>query len=216
MNGWRIADRGWFVNDRLNLRSEANRRLVADELAFPNVIFGVHRWFAGGSAASNVAITSLDQWDADLARGRPGDNVILLSLRQVEDAALVHPGDIGSPQPPAPTAADVVAIEAWAAAGAYAEILAVRRFSPRPGELECASVILDLRDTAWPWQQALAEHSADGGEVWLFDGELLWRDHVRRSHRAEPPESWTAHNGICLVDGYVPDEHGRVVCGGPY
>jgi hypothetical protein len=216
MGGWRFADRGWFINDRLNLRSEANRRIVANELAFPNVAFGVHRWFAGGSSLDAIAITSLDQWDADLARGRPGDNVILLSLRQVEDAALVHAGDIGSPQPAVPSAADVVAIDAFNALGGYGEIFVVRRFSPRPGEIESASRYVDLRDAAWPWQQALAEHSVDGGEVWLFDGELLWRDHDRRRHGAEPPETWTASHGICLVDGYVPDENGRVVCGGPY
>ena len=217
MSGWRFADRGWFVNDRLNLRSEANRRLVANELDIPNVAFGVHRWFAGGSSLDEIAITSLEEWDAELARGRPGDNVILLSLRQVEDAALVHAGDMRSPQPPEPTAADVAAIAAYNAAARYGEIFVVRRFSPRPGEIESASTYVDLRDApAWPWQQALAEHSVGGGEVWLFDGELLWRDHDRRRHEAAPPETWTANHGICLVDGYVPDEHGRVVCSGPY
>ena len=82
----------------------------------------------------------------------------------------------------------------------------VRRFAPRPGEIEAASTYVDLRDAAWPWQQALAEHSVEGGEVWLFDSELLWRDHDRRIHGAEPPETWTANHGICLVDGYLPDD----------
>ena len=182
MGGWRFADRGWFVNDRLNLRSEANRRLVANELAFPNVAFGIHRWFAGGNSLDEIAITSLDQWDADLARGRPGDNVILLSLRQVEDAALVHTGDIGSPQPPVPSAADVVAIEAFNAVGGCGEIFVVRRFSPRPGEIESASTYIDLRDAASPWQQALAEHAVDRGEVWLFEDRKSIR--LNSSHQS--------------------------------
>jgi hypothetical protein len=215
VRGWRFADRGWFVNDGLNLRTDANRRIVAGELEFPNLVFGVHRWFAGGGSADPIAITSLHQWDADLERGRPGDNLIVLSLRRVEAEALARAGDISSPRPPTPSAAEVSAIEAYVAAGG-AELLFVRRFSPRPAAIECSFKWVDLEDAAWPWQQALAEHSVDGGEAWLFDGELLWRDHDRRQSGADPPETWTAHHGIYLLDGYVPDEQGRVVCGGPY
>jgi hypothetical protein len=215
VKGWRFADRGWFVNDGLNLRTDSNRRIVAGELEFPNVVFGVHRWFAGGGSADTIAVTSLDEWDADLARGRPGDNVIVLSLRRIEAEALARAGDITSPRPPVPSASDIQAIEAYIAVGG-AELLFVRRFSPRPGTTECSFKWVDLDDAASPWQQALAEHSVPGGELWLFDGELLWRDHDRRQLAADPPETWTAHHGIYLLDGCVPDEDGRVVCGGPY
>jgi hypothetical protein len=216
LSGWRFADREWFVNDGLNLRTDANRRMVAGELEFPNVVFGAHRWFAGGGSADLIAITSLDQWDADLARGRPGDNVIVLSLRRVEAEALRRAGDMSSPQPPpVPSEADVNAIGAYIAAGGN-ELLFVRRFSPRPAVIESSFKWIDLEDAARPWQHALAEHSIDGGEVWLFDGELLWRDHDRRQLGADPPETWTAHHGIYVLDGHVPDEQGRVVCGGPY
>jgi hypothetical protein len=215
MSGWRFSDREWFVNDGLNLRTDANRRIVAAELAFPNVVFGAHRWFAGGGSASAIAITSLDEWDADLAKGRPGDNVILLSLRRVEAEALTHAGNMASPHPPVLSTADINAIEAFIAAGGN-ELLFVRRFSPRPGTIDCVFTWIDLRDAGWPWQKGLAEYAIGGGEVWLFDGELLWRDHDRRQSGSDPPETWTAHHGSCLVDGYVPDEQGRVVCGGPY
>jgi hypothetical protein len=215
MTGWRFVDRGWFVNDWLNLRTEANRRLVASELEFPNVVFGAHRWFAGGSSADAVAITAPGQWDAELARGRPGDNLILLSLRHIGAGALARTGTTTSPHPPAPSPADVIAIEGYVAAGGL-ELLFVRRFSPLPGTIEAAFAWLDLGDAGWPWQDALAEHAAGGGEAWLFDGELLWRDHDRRQRGSDPPETWTARHGICLVDGYLPDERGRVVCGGPY
>jgi hypothetical protein len=45
---WRFADRGWFVNDDLNLRSPSNLAAVEGALSFPNIAFGVHRWFRGG------------------------------------------------------------------------------------------------------------------------------------------------------------------------
>ena len=215
MVGWRFEDRGWFVNDAINLRTESNRQAIAAELEYPNVVFGAHRWFAGGSAADAVAITSLVDWDADLARGRPGDNVILLSLRRVEAEALAHVGDSASPEPPILGASDIAAIESHAADGGY-ELLFVRRFSPQPGGVEAAFRWIDLRDTSWPWQRAFAEHAADGGEVWLFDGELLWREHHERHRGSDPPETWRAGYGAYVVDGYIPDEHGRVVCGGPY
>jgi hypothetical protein len=215
MSGWGFADRGWFVNDGLNLATDMNRRIVAAELGSPNVVFGDHRWFAGGGSATGIAITSLDQWDAELARARPGDNVILLSLRRVEADALTRAGDLASRIPPVPSAADVDAVEAFIAAGGN-ELLLGRGFSPRPREVECAFRWIDLRDAAWPWRPAFAEHSVDGGDVWLFDGELLYRDHDRPQYGSDPPETWTAHHGINLVDGFVPDEQGRVVCGGPY
>ena len=89
MSAWRFDDRGWFVNDALNLRTEVNRRIVAAELEYANVVFGAHRWFAGGNSANSIAITSLDQWDAELARGRPGDNVIIQSLVTPLDQFLI-------------------------------------------------------------------------------------------------------------------------------
>lgn len=216
MSGWRFADRGWFHNDGLNLCSEANRRLVADELVGRNVVFGSHRWFTGGAAPSHVAMTTIDQWDAELARGRPGDNLILLSLRRVAHLALVHADDLSTPQPAALGPEDVAAIEGYDAAARLGELLFVRRFVPRPGGLEAALDTIDLRDAGEPWRERVAEASAGGGEIWLFDGELAWRDHERRQYGTEPPETWTAHHGIYLVDGYVPDGQGRVVCGGPY
>jgi hypothetical protein len=215
MSGWRFDDRGWFVNDRLNLGTEVSRRVVAAELEDANVVFGAHRWFAGGRSADAIAITSLDQWDAELARGQPGDNVILISLRRVDAEALAHVGDRESAEPTDLGAAAIAAVESYAAAGGV-ELLVVRRFTPRSGDIEAACQWIDLRDTSWPWQQALAEHSTAGGERWVFDGELLWRDHRRRLQASDPPESWQASDGVYVVDGYVPDDQGRVVCGGPY
>ena len=215
MSGWRFDDRGWFVNDALNLRTIANRQVVGAELGNQNVAFGVHRWFTGGSAANAIAITSLGEWEAALARGRPGDNVILVSLRQIEAEALAHAGNMASGEPPILSAADITAIEVHAAGGGL-ELLFVRRFAPQTGNVEAAFQWIDIRDSSRTWREAIAEHSVAGGEVWLFDGELLWRDHDRRQRRSDPPETWHARHGIYLVDGYIPDEQGRVVCGGPY
>jgi hypothetical protein len=215
MSGWRFDDRGWFVNDALNLRMDAIRPAVSAELEGGNVVFGAHRWFAGGSAADPVALTSLDDWDAELARGRPGDHVLLLSLRRIEAEALAHAGDRASEGSPVLGSADISAVESYAAAGGL-EILFVRRATPSEGETDAAFRWIDLRDASWPWQQAFAEHAAGGSEVWLFDGELLWRDHDRRRRGSDPPETWRAQHGIYVVDGYIPDEQGRVVCGGPY
>lgn len=215
MNGWRFADRGWFVNDALNLRSAASRAIVAAELKFPNVTFGVHRLFAGGGSPSEIAIATIDQWETELSRGRPGDNLILLSLRQVQDQALVHVGDVASPDPPVLHPMDVDVVEAYISGGG-SELAFVWRFTATPGAMDCASAAIDLHDNQIVWRESVAERSAGRGEVWLFDGEILWRDHDRRQFGWEPPEAWTAHHGIYLVDGYLPDEQGRVVCGGPY
>jgi hypothetical protein len=84
-----------------------------------------------------------------------------------------------------------------------------------PTLVECAFAFLDLRDDQVDWREPIAERSAHGGEVWLFDGAIVCRDHDRRRRGAEPPEAWDAHHGIYLIDGYFPDEQGRVVCGGP-
>ena len=216
MTGWLFSDRGWFHNERLNLRAEANRRLIADELVERNVVFGSHRWFAGGGSPTLVAITTIEQWDNEVARGRPGDNIILLSLRKVARMALVHAGDASTPQPEELRAEDAAIVEAYDRVAKFGELLCVRRFTPVSGKVEAGFDRIDLRDASEPWQEQLAEASSGGGETWLFDGELDWRDHERRQHGLEPPESWTANHGICLVDGYVPDPHGRVVCGGPY
>jgi len=122
---------------------------VASDLEFPIVLFGVHRWFAGGSSAATIAITSLDQWDAELARGKPGDNVILISLQRVEAEALTHAGDLTSRLSPGPSAADFNAIEAFIAAGGDVPSF-VRRFSPRPGEVEKLRTHRSPRPVA-PW-----------------------------------------------------------------
>lgn len=214
MTGWRYSDREWFRNDRLNLRTEAIRRLVIGELTGQNVLFGSHRWFAGGAAEDDVAITSVEEWDAELARGRPGDNVILLSLRQVTQLALVHAGSLDDPGPLALSAAEIAAVEARSHGNGLGELLCVRRSSRGASVLAASCRHIDLRDGEWPWRDQLQE--AGGGEMWLFEGDLDWRDHERRQFGTEPPEAWTAHHGIVLVDGVVPDAEGRVVCGGPY
>ncbi len=173
MTGWRFSDRGWFHNERLNLRAEANRRLIADELVERNVVFGSHRWFAGGGSPSLVAITTIEQWDDEVARGRPGDNIILLSLRKVAQMALVHAWDASTPWPEAVRPEDAAVIEAYDRMAKLGELLCVRRFTPTSGQVEAALDRIDLRDVSVPWQEQLAEAAASGGgEIWLFDGEL--------------------------------------------
>jgi len=216
VTGWRFSDREWFKNERLNLRAEANRGLVADELVDGNVVFGPHRWFAGGGSPALIALTTIEEWDEEVARGRPGDNLILLSLRKVAGLAVVHTGEPTSSRPGTLQPADIAAVEHYDRSAAFGELLCVRRSAPTPGKPEAALRVIDLRDAGWPWQEQVAEAASGGGEVWLFDGELAWRDHERRQQGSEPPEEWTAHHGLCLVDGYLPDAQGRVVCGGPY
>ena len=104
-----------------------------------------------------------------LARGRPGDNVILLSLRRVEAEALErHVGDSASrrtadPAAPADIGGHRIArrrrwVSSFSSSGRF--------IAAQPGGVEAAFRWIDLRDTSWPWQQAFAEHAADGpGEV---------------------------------------------------
>jgi hypothetical protein len=215
MDGWRFADRGWFINDALNLRSAANRRAVADELEFPNIVFGLHRWFAGGGNAAHVAIATMEQWDAELARGRPGDNLLLLSLRRVAGRALAHAGEITSHERPVLGRSDIERIGAFLGDDRR-DLTVVQRLSPRPGDIRCAARVIPTYPRPSEWDQELADGPWSGGDVWLFDGDLVWRDHAHRQRAPQPPETWTASHGLYVVDGYVPDELGRVVCGGPY
>jgi hypothetical protein len=214
VTGWRFSDRGWFVNHKINLRSQENRRLVTAELEFPNIAFGVHRWFFGGGSPDLVAIATPARWGAELARGRPGDNLLLISLRRVAELALAHVGELTSRQPPA-LASHEETIRAFLADTRRGQIALVHRYSPRPGRLVCHYGIF-WDPEADGWDTELWEWSQAGGELWLFDNELVWQDHERRAWGTQPPEEWEAQHGLCLVDGYVPDEQGRVVCGGAY
>jgi hypothetical protein len=215
MTGWENADRGWFTNDDLNLDSAANRRIVASELTFPNVAFGVHRRFAGGVSLSEIALGSAGEWEDELSKATPGDNLILLSLRQVQHQAIAHAGDPTNRRPPVLQPSDHDAVQAFITAGG-SELALVSRSSPTPTVVECAFTFVDCRDDRVDWHEQVAERSGRGSEVWLFDAEIVWRDHDRRVLGDEQPEAWNAHHGIYLIDGYAPDERGQVVCGGPY
>jgi hypothetical protein len=211
---WRFADRGWFVNDGINLRSATNLALVASALEFPNIAFGLHRWFRGGASPDAIAMATEEEWDAELARGRPGDNLMLLSLREVADQALLRLGELTGVSLAPISDADLGPIRDFLN-NDRREVAVVRRYSPRPGELVCAHRVLwDPKPDEWAEQ--VDEWRATSGELWFFDEELLWQRHHTRIRADVPPEDWMAHHGLYLVDGYIPDEAGRVVCGGPY
>jgi hypothetical protein len=104
----------------------------------------------------------------------------------------------------------------WLIAAGGPELALVARFPAVPTVVECHVAFIDCRDDEVAWRQPVARTSAHGGEVWLFDAEPVWPDHDRRVRGDEPPDTWMAHHGLYLVDGYAPDDQGRVVCGGPY
>ncbi len=119
-------------------------------------MFGSHRWFAGGGSPSLVAITTIEQWDDEIARGRPGDNIILLSLRKVAQMALVHAWDASTPRPEALRPEDAAVIEAYDRTAKLGELLCVRQFTPTSGQVEAALDRIDLRDLSVTWQEQLA------------------------------------------------------------
>jgi hypothetical protein len=210
----RFADRGWFVNDRINLRTDTNRQLVAAELQFPNIAFGLHRWFAAGSSPDLLAIATPEQWEAELARGRPGDNLMLLSLRRVAELAVAHVGGVTNREPLSLDGSDLVPVQSLLADDRQ-EITVIHRFSPQPDDLICSyKVQWDLKTPDWDAQ--IDEWSAMSGELWFFNNEIIWQEPASRVRAAQPPEEWTAQHGMYLVDGYLPDQQGRVVSGGPY
>src|SRR5680860_1517991 len=203
---WRFADRGWFVNDGINLRSDANRAAVAEALVSPNVAFGLHRWFKGGCAPDAIAIATPQEWEAELARGRPGDNLMLLSLRDVANQALLRLGEVTGRPLRGLGDSDLTVIRDFLRDDRR-EVAVVHRYSPRPGEVTCAhSVLWDPQHDEWAAQ--IDQWKATSGELWFFDEEILWQRHDTRIQADTPPEDWMAQHGLYLVDGYLPDAEG--------
>jgi hypothetical protein len=204
---WSFADRGWFVNDALNLRSSENLRAVAVALESPTLLFGVHRWFAGGSSPDLIAFGSAADWDAELARGRPGDNLIVLSVADVPDLVLLHAREPGF------RGADVD-LAALRLGGPGRELAIVSRQTSAAAHRATYRMV-EVADHE-SWQDEVADALAASDETWIFDNDVVWRDHKRRSAGTTPPEQWPARHGRYVVDGFVPDAEGRIVCGGPY
>ena len=98
-----MASGTWVVHDEINVIAEQNQAAVRAELVFANVVFGLHRLYAGGSAPLRLALASPEEWDAASRRGGQGDNLILVSLRKVNHLALAHVGSPTSAVPPVPT-----------------------------------------------------------------------------------------------------------------
>jgi predicted ATPase with chaperone activity len=63
-----------------------------------------------------------------------------------------------------------------------------------------------------PWPNMRSTVATSGYSMVSCSGATM----IGGSQGPDPPETWTARHGIYLLDGYVPDEQGRVLCGGPY
>jgi hypothetical protein len=205
----------WFVNDRINLLSNVNLELVAAALRFPNIAFGLHRWFYRASGPDPIAVATSEQWEAELARGRPGDNLMLLSLEAVRLSAMVHVGDVPSTDPLRMSPQQQQQVREFLADDRH-EIAVVHRSSPDGREVSCSYEVL-WNPGSEEWDDPLRKWSQSMGELFLFNNDILWQD-VRpaRSRTERPPEEWTPQHGMFLADGYIPDEDGRVVCRGAY
>ena len=208
-----MASGRWVVHDAINVLAEDNQAAVRAELVFPNIAFGLHRWYAGGSSPSLVALASPAQWEAELRRGRPGDNLMLVSLRKVSHLALAHVGSPTSANPPSPT--DAVQERLLRFLGDESnELAVVHRFLLDDEQVECSyGTVSD--PSAADWTDALDRWSRLRGELFFFDDSaVVWAKAEPGS--ASAPESRTGQHGYYLIDGYLPDPDGRVVIGGPY
>lgn len=208
-----MASGRWVVHDEINVLTEQNQAVVRAELVFPNVVFGLHRWYAGGSSPSRVVLATPEEWEAELSRGRPGDNLMLVSLRKVTHLALAHLGSPMSADPPI-TPDSVQERLLLFLEDESNELAVVHRYVLHNEHVECSY------DTVWDpsaddWADDLDRWSRLKGELFFFDdAKVVWA-------KAEPcpvyaPESRTGQRGYYLIDGYLPDADGRIVIGGAY
>jgi hypothetical protein len=155
----------------------------------------------------------MDEWLMELDSGRPGDNLMLLSLDAVRDESLLRIGSIDGPV--LGRVDSVVRPIVELLGDTRREVAVVRRSSPGAGELVADhSVLWD--PSSEEWQNLLDAWAATTGELWFFDEEIIWQRHEDRFRAETSPELWSARHGVYIVDGFLPDDDGRVVCGGPY
>ena len=208
-----VASGKWVVHDAINVLAEQNQAAVRAELVVPNVAFGLRRLYAGGGNPLLVALASPAEWEAELRRGRPGDNLMLVSLRKVNHLALAHVGSPASAVPLVPS--DAVQERLQAFLGDRSNELAVVHRHVLDDELvECGY------DTIWDpsdddWTDALDRWSRLKGELFFFDDAKVvgGKDEPDSAYALE---SRTGQHGYYLIDGYLPDAVGRIVIGGVY
>jgi hypothetical protein len=208
-----VASGRWFLNDAINVLSADNQERIRAELVVPNVVFGLHRWYAGGSSPTSIALSSQAEWDLELSRCRPGDNLVLVSLRRVRHLALAHAGVLSSGSPPVLSSPGQERLLAFLH-DHRRELAVLHRHVGGDGRFECDY------DIVWDpspeeWSEHLERWSRLQGELLFFDDdEILWRD--KSGRQGVPPEEWASNYGDYLFDGYFPDARGRVVVGGAY
>lgn len=57
----------WIDNEHIDATTQVNRGAVAGVLSAPNIAFGLHRWYYGGSGPDPIVVATLDEWDAEIA-----------------------------------------------------------------------------------------------------------------------------------------------------
>jgi hypothetical protein len=205
-----VASGRWVVNDEINVLAEHNQAAVRAELVFPNVVFGLHRWYAGGSSPSRLAFASPGEWEAELTRGRAGDNLQLVSLSKVHHLALAHVGSATSDVAPIPTPAVEERLLGFFD-NELEELAVVHRHVLDSTRLECSYDVIEAED----WADALERWSRLRGELYFFDdAKVVWGEDEPVS--AYAPEARRGQHGHYVVDGYLPDSEGRIVIGGAY
>jgi hypothetical protein len=207
-----VASGRWFVNDALNVLAPQHQARMRAELRPPNVVFGLHRWYAGGRSPDRIALSSVQQWEAELDRSRAGDNLVLVSLHEVRERAIGEAGDLSSLSPPIlPAALEARFLGFLRRAG---ELAVVHRHLGADGSVRCGY------DVVWDpspedWAEWLERWSSLNGELLFFDDdEILWREKGARGGGS--PEEWPGRYAGYLFDGYVPNGQGQVVAGGAY
>jgi len=155
----------------------------------------------------------MDEWHMELDRGRPGDNLMLLSLEAVQADAILRIGSIDGPALGRVDSAVRPIVDLLS--DSRREVAVVRRCSPATGQVLADHSVL-WNPSPEEWQEQLDAWATIAGELWFFDEEIIWQRHEDRFRAETPPEQWTARHGVYLVDGFLPDDQGRVVCGGPY
>ena len=208
----RTIERRWLWNPRIDVTSPESRGLMIDALKGSNVAFGFHRWYYGGSAPDLISIATITEFDVEIGRGRPGDNLMLVSLDSVANRAIAHVGD--------PVAGGLAALSDDALHGVWNflassanEVVALARHIADDGDVVCTVELIwdpdpaDRDELTYQWRDL-------PGELWLFDSNVVWQPESDRSGIART--HWKAQHGHFLLDGYLPDEMGRVPVGGAY
>lgn len=202
----------WIVNPKISATSPENRAIIQSALQQSNVAFGLHRWYYGGSGPDLIAITNMDRWDEELRRGRPGDNLMLVSLVDVEEKAIAHLGNAMNSEPLLSHETELE--RAWAfLESTNNEVIALTRHVNAAGNTACSIEILwDPDDNE---RSKLVERwRLTPGELWLFGASVIWQDDP--AHHELPRTEWRAQHGQFLLDVYIADADGNVPNGGAY